>query len=91
MESQVLENRYYIECSCNDYNHLFTFDYDKEFEFIQIGFQYRKLDFWNRLKFCFNYLFKKENLYIEEILIDKNHIQQLEELISEIKKERKGK
>jgi len=88
MQSGISKNKHLIECSCGSYDHLFTFEFDKEFELIQLGIRYKKLSFWYRIKDCFNYLFKKENLFIEEIIIHSEDIKQMEELIVAIKKER---
>lgn len=88
MQSSILENRHIVECSCGSYDHLFIFDFDKEYELVQIGFHYKKLSLWNRIKDCFNYLFKSGELFIEEIIIHSEDIEQIELLISALKKER---
>lgn len=89
MKSNIFENRHIIECSCSDPGHIFVIDYDKDFDFIEMGFIYnRYLSFWGRIKAALKFILLKNDLYYQSILIYDEHIKQIEDLIDDIKNER---
>jgi len=89
MKSKIIENRYILECSCSSFEHNLVFDYDKEFEFVSVGFIYDKdQSFFRRVIGALLYIFKKNGLYFHEVIIHTEDIEQLEELVALIKKER---
>ena len=89
MKSEIIENRIILECQCGAIKHLFVVDYFDDFNNIQISFMYTKHSLWERIKYSLNYLFKKEDLYVADIIID--DIKPFENLISEIKMKRINK
>ncbi len=92
MKSKILKRRRILECSCGMPNHLLIFDYDEEFKYVSISFEYKKdIPFFKRIRLAFNYLFRKEELCYNDIIIHTEHIDQLDELVQEIKKRSKEK
>jgi len=92
MKSEVIENRYFIECDCCSPSHFLLFDIyidkeNKEFNdiYVTICSGYER-SLFKRIIFSIKYIFKKEAyLYTDGVVISKKNIQQLEEVINKIK------
>ena len=81
MESKIIENRVYIECSCGDIQHLLAFDLDEEYKSIyiqQVIPYYQTL--WERIKLAFKFIQKKEwifSVFVSENIIPRAHTDSL--------------
>ena len=90
MKSEVVKDRFYIECSCSDPNHLLVFDFwdfGKECNFTEMTAQFTSPyynSFWKRLRYVFKYLFNK-NRYLstsDDIIFNRKNLQQLKDVVT---------
>ena len=89
MKSEIIRDRYLIECACGDPEQLLVFDFfeyesDRTIEvYIMANWH---LSVWQRIKNALKYIWKKESfIYADAIMINSKNIQQLEEWVKFIK------
>ncbi len=94
MKSLVVKDRFYIECSCTDPEHLLVFDFwdfGKEHNFTEMSAQFTSPyhdSFWKRLGYFFKYLFNKER-YLgtsDAIIFNRKNLEQLKEVVTEMER-----
>jgi hypothetical protein len=90
MKSDITENKYYIECGCYYSSHLLVVDFDDDPDYPMIWVEfvsdYRK-SLWERCIGAIKFIFNKEPyLTADAVLINEQNINQLEELVVEMKK-----
>ena len=95
MKSNIIENRYYIECACKHPDHLLVFDVYQPFSdedrycMIDVSFTSKYHDkLWPRIKTAIRYIFGSEKFLKTSdcILLNAKNIGSLETAIKNIKK-----
>lgn len=87
MKSEVLEDRYIVECDCSSPDHIMMFDFDSELKMIDIYFSGNWRDsFFKRLKYACKFLFfKKSFVWGDSIVITNRNAQQIQEILDKVK------
>lgn len=86
MKSDIFENRFYVECTCGSIDQVLVFHYweweDDPDPICEVFFSdSAKWSFFKRLKNAFNYLFWREPYTYGCVVVEKNNIQQLEDVL----------
>jgi hypothetical protein len=91
MKSEMVENRYFIECSCGCPDHKLTFDaiFDEEDKFppvYEVGFVSDWGEpFYKRIWMALKFIFKRMPYYVSStVVIDSGNVKQLEEIVNKI-------
>jgi len=89
LKSKVVDERFYIECSCTDPDHLLVFDFwdfGREGDYTEISAQFTSPyhdSFWRRLGYFFKYLFNKDR-YLgtsDSIIFNRKNLEQLKDVV----------
>lgn len=87
MKSKIIENRYFVECTCGSPEHLLCFDFDDNNE-VDIFFTSNyKAPWYKRIWYSLQFIFNRKKFYWGDVVII--DIEQLEEIIDKIKGNKK--
>ena len=89
MKSDVNEHRHFIECNCGNPEHLLIFEFVEDDAYSEIAVYFTSKwtnNLWTRIRIAFRYIFKNFHFYwADAVIIDKENIKQLEDVIQKIK------
>ena len=86
MKSKVIKDRMIIECSCGSPDHIFVIDDCEDIMSLNVSFRYNKVRLRDRIIGVIKFLFKKEDLYIADIMISYEQYEEIQELADMMKK-----
>jgi len=89
MKSEIMEDRYYIECPCCDPHHLLVFDVyplfgndNWECDILTVDNRYDYDSIWHRMKSAFRFIVNPDKFSLNQcFLINEGNIDQLERVV----------
>lgn len=72
----------YVECACQDVEHLVVIEADKDYTTISVQAN-PYLPFWHRVVLAFKYVFSGKRMGWDECLLNKGRVKELAEFLEE--------
>lgn len=90
MNSSLGIDRFYLECDCESPDHVMVFEFYEEDHVKELSVYFAsdwRQSFFNRLKMCFNFMFKKQSfMWTDAVMLNDSNIHQLKDIIKYIEK-----
>ena len=89
MKSDIIEDRYYIECPCCDPHHLLVFDIYPQFEntnwectISHVDNHYDYNTIWQRIKWAFRFILNPNKFSLnQQFMINEGNVDQFEKVV----------
>ena len=84
MKSEIVDNRYIVECACTEPSHVLTFDIDPDYAYVDVCFaESWQESRWVRLKQAIRYIIGRKKYIMSDnsIILNEYNLKQLKAVV----------